>query len=515
MIGINKLTNPKVLAILITIFFAFNSIYTASASQHIDYNEDVNRDVFDDFDWENGIPDTNVLDSLDLNGNADYDSDVGQFLSDNENDYSKVWDPWVSKAAIHAVATTEDGDKLALAGGYLYDNQIHLYQWNYQTYMYDLVWEIGGGIFQSDVTSLAFADTDYNNLTEIIAGGEDGVLYVFEQRHIYDPVTNMENMYDLVWKSPRLGRIFDVMVYDTDGDYRQDIIVGTGDTVRWYEYDTHGNYPFSEEHWIEFREVFSYKLPSYVTALGVSDVNSNGLKEVAAGTRSGKIYLLENNGTSLKINNYWYPIIQDNSYRYLWDSGTIIRRPISDMVGGDLDQDGQNELMIAVQGQGAYVLDTIDGVYGVYRLQRDFAKWETNPVEIYPLDVYTDAMINSSSWFNNTDLTKLQSNVYYQNATSFWPEPLNYTEYGNFIIYPYSSYSVMNQQPQPDGRYTTFWAGKITAFYNTAWAVYDWGNDEEAAGNGISSLPDMKIHVESINVDASQLNISISQDNVN
>ncbi|MHA2249336.1 MAG: outer membrane protein assembly factor BamB family protein [Candidatus Kariarchaeaceae archaeon] len=512
--GKSVFTNPKILSIVIAILFVFTTISTAQANN---ITKEYNREVFDDFDWENGIPDISSVDVENLDPNSAYpeDVDVGQFLSDNDNTYNQVWDPWVSKAAIHAVATTEDGDMLALAGGYLYDNQVHLYRWNNLENRYDLVWEIGGGIFQSDVTSLAFADSDYNNLTEIVAGGEDGVLYVFEQRHIYDPFTNMENQFDLVWKSPRLGRIFDVMVYDSDGDYRQDIIVGTGDTVRWYEYDTHGNYPFSEEHWIEFREVFSLQLPSQVTALGISDVNSNGLKEVATGTRSGAVHLLENNGTTLLINGHPYPIIQDNSYRNIWNSGNIVRRPISDMAGGDLDGDGEMELMIAVQGQGAYVLDTIDGTYGLFRIQREFQSWEANPIEMYPLDVYTDAMTNSSSMLNETMyLPVIEHNVYYDNGTRY-PEPLDYDTYGNFIIYPYSSYSVMNQKPQPDSRYTVFDNNIANSENDRAWAEYDWGNDEEATGNGIPSIPEMIIHVEAKSVAADQLNISISADNIN
>ncbi|KKL49234.1 hypothetical protein LCGC14_2317540, partial [marine sediment metagenome] len=411
-IGKNKLTNPKLLTLAISLLFLFTTISTV---QGLPQHETYNRDEFDDWDWENGIPDISDVDVSDLDPNSAYpeDFDVGQFLSDNDNAYQQVWDPWVSKAAIHAVATTDDGDMMALAGGYLYDNQIHLYRWNLLEDRYDLVWEIGGGIFQSDVTSLAFADVDYNNLTEIIAGGEDGILYVFEQRHIYDPYTNMENMFDLVYKSPsRLGRIFDVIVYDVDQDFRQDIIVGTGDTVRWYEYDTHGNYPFGEDHFITFREVFTMKMPSQVTALGISDVNSNGLKEVATGLRNGEIHLLENDGETLWVNGEPYPIIQDNAYRDIWNSGNVVRRPISDMEGADLDGDGEMELMIAIQGQGAYILDTIDGTFGLFRVQREFQKWETNPVEIYPLDVYTDAMINSSSWFNNTELPSTQ-NVYW------------------------------------------------------------------------------------------------------
>ncbi|MHA2090706.1 MAG: hypothetical protein ACW98K_07590, partial [Candidatus Kariarchaeaceae archaeon] len=128
--------------------------------------------------------------------------------------------------------------------------------------------------------------------------------------------------------------------------------------------------------------------------------------------------------------------------------------------------------------------------------------------------MYTDAMINSSSWFNNTELGSTQ-NVYWDgNNGSRFHEPLNYTRWGNFAIYPYSSYSVMNQQSQPDGRYTTFDATILSNWWGSAWAVYDWGNDEEAAGNGIPSIPEMKVYVEDTTVAADQINVSISADNV-
>ena len=56
--------------------------------------------------------------------------------------------------------------------------------------------------------------------------------------------------------------------------------VGTGDTIRHYEYDTHGSYPFGPDHWIEYREVFSYQMPDQITALGTADVDYDGLPEV-------------------------------------------------------------------------------------------------------------------------------------------------------------------------------------------------------------------------------------------
>ncbi len=467
-------------------------------------NDETQTNPVPQADWKDGIDDS-PPEFIDPNAGYAEDQNMGDLLSDNDNTAGKKWDPWLTKAAIHAIATTDDGDMMALAGGFLYDNQIHLYRWNYQTDQYDLVSEIGGGIFRSDVMSLDFADVDYNNLTEIIAGGEDGRFYVFEQRHLYDPYTNSENTFDLVYESPRLGRVFDIIVADTDKDYRQDIIVGTGNTVRWYEYDTHGSYPFGEDHFITFREVFNYTMPSQVTALGISDVDYDGLPEVAVGMRSGEIQLLENDGTTLMINGYPYPITQDNKYRFEWSSGTLIQRDISDISGGDIDDDNHAELMIAVQGQGAYVLDNIDGNIAPFRIERPFASWESNLTAFYSLDIFTDSMVNSSSWFNNTDLPLNQANVYQtNNGTTI--EPLNYT-LAHFEVYPFNSFAVR----VPDQRYTTFDAGKIPG--KSAWAIFDFGNDEEAAGNGAPTVPELEIYIKKGTGAGATLELSISEDN--
>ena len=501
---INRNNIKRILSMMIGLLFIMSTLSTAGGLNTIHnpvQDPQISTDQFESHDNANGI-DSNFGT---VNSDAQYNqsTDLGAFLGDNAQEYTKKWDPWLTKAGINAIATTDDGDMMALASGYLYDNQIHLYRWNQETDQYDLVWEVGGGVFKSDVTSLAFADTDYNNLTEIIAGSEDGHLYVFEQRHLYDPYTNMENQFDLVWTSPRLGRIFSVIVDDTDMDFRKDIIVGTGDTVRWFEYDTHGSYPFGKDHWIKYREVFSYQVPSQVTALAITDLKYNGLKEVAVGMRSGEIQLLENNGTSLLINGYPYPIAQDNSYRLIWSNGNLIQRSISDMSGGDLDGDGQVELIVAVQGAGAYVLDSVNGEIVNYRLQRPFTSWESNPNEIYPLDNYADTMLNSSSISNGALVTN--PNVWFNNDTAGkYGEPLNYSA-AHYVVYPYSSASAM----KPDGRVTQFDA---TSMY--AWATYDMGNDEEGAGNGVPSAWDLSLQTTTNSSNAA-LEVSISVDGTN
>ncbi|MHA2502206.1 MAG: hypothetical protein ACXAE3_05005, partial [Candidatus Kariarchaeaceae archaeon] len=459
--------------------------------------------------------------------------DLGNILDDHNNTYGQVWDPWLTRAAIHAVAS--EGDWLALASGYLYDNQVHLYRWNPEVDQYDLVWEVGGGIFASDVLTLAFGDTNHNNLVEIIAGGEDGRFYVFEQKHIYDPVTNTENQFELVYTSERLGRIFDLVVEDVDGDYKEDIIVGTLETVRFFEYSDHSGYPFNEEHWIEFEESYSISvtdaLVNYtgidnlyaITALEVADTNSNGLWEVVIGTRAGTVFLLENNGTVLDINGSPFPFMRDDNYQFIWDSGNSIQRAITDFAGGDLDRDGYKEILMVVQGMGAYVLDNIEGEFGTYRIQRDYDGWESDPAGAYPLDQHIDWILNSSTLasvdgsiadFNPDNFTYIPEvdwNVYLEysgsNATTHgtYPEPLNNAaSSGMPEVFPYRTAMA---QPSDD-IYTTF-----DGTSEDAWAILDWGLHEEAAGNGIGTLWDFSVKTKNLfNPSAVGMTLSLSQD---
>jgi hypothetical protein len=492
---INKI--KMILGISLLLFIAMSPFIQIVISPVLIERTDSDSNTIDTFDSNNQsdllqkllsqeFPPSSEVNSSLLHENATYPEDfnVGSFLSNNENNYVEKWDPWLTKAAIHDIATKDDGDMIALAGGYLYDNEVHVYRWNYVEDRYDKVWDVGDGVFQSDVTSLAFSDVDYNNLTELIAGCADGRLYVFEQRHIYDPVTHMENQFDLVWKSPRLGRVWDVMVEDTDKDYKPDIIVGTGDTVRFYEYYHHSGYPFATDHWIEFEEVFSYTVNSPITALAASDIDYDGLPEVVIGTYSGKITLLENAGTSLLINGYPYPITNDNHYYNMWSSGNLVRRRITSMSGGNLDVDGVVEILVVAQGQGAYVLDSVkvgnDWIPQLFRLNRDYESWENDPAESYPLDNWIDYMVNSSG--------PEFGNVLYDNDTTgveWFVEPLNYSD-GYFVVYPYNT--AMSQDENYNGYLDQ--ETLLNGTENEAWAILDFGYHEEASGNGMYGVPD-------------------------
>ncbi|MHA1911967.1 MAG: FG-GAP-like repeat-containing protein, partial [Candidatus Kariarchaeaceae archaeon] len=246
-------------------------------------------------------------------------SDYLDYISDTPNDYHKIWEPWLTKAGVHAVAVSDDNEFLAVVGGYLADDEIHIYRWNAEEKTYDKVWDAGDGIIQGDIRAAAFGDTDYNDFLEIIIASSDGHIYVFEQRHIFDPITNTENQFELVWKSPAMAPVWGLTIKDLDKDYRPDIIAGSWDgKVHIFEWLHHGNYPFSGEHWIEYEEVWTSEyLGSQITSLVSGDVNYNGLPDFVVGTRNGTTHIFENDGEVLMVNGAPFPLCNDNHYEHI------------------------------------------------------------------------------------------------------------------------------------------------------------------------------------------------------
>jgi hypothetical protein len=332
------------------------------------------------------------------------DFDLMSYLNDNPNEYQKVWEPWLTKAAVHAIATSEDGDFLAVGGGYLYDNEIHIYRWNLETREYDKVWDSSDGIIKGDVLSLAFGDTDNNKFMDIVAGSADGHIYVFEQRHIYDPYTRTENQFEHVWTSPKLRPVFSVLVEDTDKDGVLDILAGSWDgKVRAYEYSRHSGYPFSTEHWIDYEEVWSSGdiILDKVTAITTADTNYNGLPEIIAGTRNGSIYIFENDGAVLYVEGVPFPLTNDNSYVLNFTISGHVWKPILSLDSGDLDGDSDDEIVAVAAGQGAYVLDYMVSGYRLNKLTRPLESWElgAGPLAGYPLNYYVNDMVSAKSVF--------------------------------------------------------------------------------------------------------------------
>ncbi len=444
-----------------------------------------------------------ALESQHTDPGIDQSVDIGLVLQDMENTYTEVFEPWKSKAAIHALSYHDESGFLALAGGYLYDNSIHIYRLNQVTKTFDKVWTIGSEVIQMDIVGLSWGDTDLNDFLEIAAASTDGHVYLFEQRHIYDPYTSTENMFDLVWTSPSSLRAYDVEIADTDHDYRDDIIIAGWDgKVRNYEYSNHSGYPFTEDHWIEFEEVWNSgeSITGLPTTLATGDTNNNGLPEIIVGTREGVVYVFENDGLTIMINGEPFPLIHDNHYTLNWTSGTYTWTPIISMETGELDDEDGDEIALVAQGQGVYILDwdAIEKDFKYRRVFREWEEWQTNPISPWRLDSYADRVVSASN------VTYLLANG------THIPEPITYTYLGGGVFdpdaecYPYNT----GMASAVDNHYTTFDAASVPA----AEAVVDFGMDEEGTGSG-NQNHDVEMKFESSITSAllSEVNISISQ----
>lgn len=424
------------------------------------------------------------------------DKDIGLVLGDRMNDYRVTYEPWKSKAAIHAIAYDEGTGFLALGGGYLYDNQVHIFRLNTETKLWDKVWDTGDGIFGSDVMALDFGDTDLNDFIEIVAGCADGHVYVFEQRHIYDPYANTENQFDHVWTSPNMFRVFDVKVDDIDRDYRPDIIAGGWDgKIHIFEYSNHSGYPFTEEHWITYDEVSTLEVGKNerIYSIETGDTNYNGLPEIICGTREGTVYVFENDGLVMMINGQPFPLINDNNYYLNWSSENYTWTPILSMSVGELDGTPGDEIALVAQGQGVFTLDwnELRGTYDYEKVYRDYEEWET--FGFWQLDFYVDRVVEAN-------------NVTYHdpvNASLHVDEPIQYEwneGLGIFLpdasVYPYNSGMAgpNTLQSGADGNFSTF--DSSIAGVSNCTAVLDFGQDEEGTG-GANDRADVMIYFKS------------------
>ncbi|MDF1537714.1 MAG: FG-GAP-like repeat-containing protein [Candidatus Thorarchaeota archaeon] len=434
---------------------------------------------------------------------ADYD--LGLVLGDRDNDFKVMYEPWRSKAAIHAIAYDEPTGFLALGGGYLYDNEVHLFRLNVETNNFDKVWDTGDSLFQSDVMSIAFGDTDLNDFIEIVAGCADGHVYVFEQRHLYDPYANTENQFDHVWTSPDMFRAFSVIVEDIDRDYRPDIIAGGWDgKVHIYEYDNHSGYPFVEEHWITYDEVATLDVGDKVYSLAAGDINANGLPDLVVGTRDGTVRVFQNDGITLWVNGYPFPLIYDNHYSLNWTSENYTWSPIMSMEIGELDGDAGDEIALVAQGQGVFTLDwdSAEGTFSYNKVYKDYKEWET--FGFWGLDYTVDSVVEA--W-----------NVTYHdpiNASINVPEPIDYVWGGSYFlpnasVYPYNT----GMAGIPDGNFSTFDASDPSV--DNATAIVDFGLDEEGTGSA-NSDPDVLVKFPGLFIIGADLspyfNFSVSQD---
>ena len=333
-----------------------------------------------------------------------------QTLRDNINDYDQVWEPWITKAAVHKSAVSDSGDLLVVAGGYLLDTSLHIYRWDYYQRKYVKAFEAGAGVINGDVYDLALGDTDNNRLMEVAAASADGHVYLFEQNHIYDPNTNLESKFDLVWKSgvELTKQASTVDIFDADLDSLPDVIVGSYDKkIHMYEYYNHTGYPFaSVEHKIDLAEKYvSPELDDVILSLASGDFNNNGLPDFIVGTRSGSVYIFENAGLVVDVRGTPTLLPWDNNYKIIANFSSLNKPlwyPVTKIETGPIDSKPGDEAILLVWGQGTYMVSYSfsEGFY-FEQLIYPFQDWETKLP--YSLDNFADWIQKGSTqnvWHN-------------------------------------------------------------------------------------------------------------------
>lgn len=427
-------------------------------------------------------------------------------LRDNDNSYKQVWTPWLSRAAVHVAKVSDDGEFFVIGGGYLLDTELHIYRWNSDERSYIKVWEAGSGILNRDVYDVAFGDSDNNNLIEIAAACADGRVYLFEQAHISDPIANLENRFDFVWKSDNFFQATAVEFHDLDLDGIQDLVVGAWDKkVHVFEYTDHSGYPFDVEHWIELTERWnSTELDDKIQSLGVGDFNNNGLPDIIVGTLSGSVYIFENNGVVMAPHGIEFPFPQDNSYRLEWNNSGLyqpIWNPIGQIATGDLDGINGTDAVLLAWGQGAWTLHYDERGYYLDQLIQEFEGWQMQGA--YPLDNFADWMVRDAA---------MNWQVYTQDISgSKYPEPWDFDTQN--ALDPFSNSAVTGPPLSNHAIFTVF---AVNSTHTNATGTWNLGVGEELASNG-NSDPDLYIIFDDSEtvVQPDEWNVSVGNNLVN
>jgi len=391
--------------------------------------------------------------------------------STNRTAYQKIWEPNIAQAAIHAVAVSGDKLILATAGGYLKDNEIHIYTYDYTYKTVSHVTDLGDGIIQSDVQSLAIDDLDGNGYYEIVAGSSDGHIYVFEQTTTYFVLSSTP--FVLTWISPEdFVRVWSLTTDDLDGDGKKEIIAGCWDNeIRVFEYLTRGGFPWTTGHWQNYTEVWSSgnatKDKLYTIATG--DTDNDGFREIITGDRSGTIYIFENGRKEI---DQPYPYHYDNEYVLIWNFTIPFSGALENLKVKNLDYDTNDEIAVSSYGRGVYFIDYSDSLgYTYSKIFKPLESWESNG--FWPLDPYVDRLMTNYS-----------------------------TNVNDTAVFPYNT----SMASSPDGN---------TAYFNvtstrTATAVVDFGKDQEITFDGNSSTPDLYIWVVAFAIDEYPLPVNSS-----
>lgn len=127
------------------------------------------------------------------------------------------------------------------------------------------------------------ADVDLDGAKDIFIGTDEGVLFVYNR--------SGELLLKYTATSDLVGGIVAVYVSSFNETLNRYIIIGTnGGIIGFF------NTKSSKAEWIA-------RLSKSVESIDVSDINSDGLKEILVGSQDGDIYVYDNSG----INEWYYP----------------------------------------------------------------------------------------------------------------------------------------------------------------------------------------------------------------
>ncbi|MFW9928320.1 MAG: hypothetical protein ACFFD1_02925 [Candidatus Thorarchaeota archaeon] len=447
------------------------SSFEEEASDQDQYDSNIDYEtLFNEWDKKNKI-NSDFKENFAINGYQSLNfSQIPQgpsilpLLSDNQNEYLDTWSPWTTKGSRHIVKISPDGDFLVTAGGYLLDNTIHIYRWDNYKREYVKTWEAGSEEISGDVYDLSFGDSDNNNLIEVAAASADGHVYLFEQAHVKDPITNLESRLDLVWTSDSFKQqVTSVEFFDADLDKKTDLIVGSWNKkVTLFEHLSSSDYPFTGEHTKVLRETWtSPELDSQVQSIGTGDFDGNGLPEFVVSTFTGSVYVFENEGVGIDIGNGEYALIPYNDhYKLKWNSTGNFRpiwNPIICSETGYFEEIQRSIAVLIAWGQGSWILQwTQEKGYFLEQLLRPILEWEGRG--IYPIDVWADFLV-----------ADLSENIY-QNDTLVLEGVFGFPNIAKNS----------GGTGSPDQRYSRFVSNET----DPAIGVWDMGSTEAIAANG-------------------------------
>ncbi|MFW9798454.1 MAG: 6-bladed beta-propeller, partial [Candidatus Thorarchaeota archaeon] len=334
-----------------------------------------------------GIDTEEILNNMLLNG-TDFNL---------TNDYRKIWEPNNIRGSTHAVATTEDGEYMATAGGYLNDREVHIYRWWEDLKQYWPIWDAGDTEIMSDVMDVDFMDADNDNRLEVVAGSQDGRIYVFEQVGEQDEpfgVLSSAHIWELVWDSGRVldRQVWSVMAYDIDHDSHDEIIAGVwDDKVHVFDFVDAEAYPYClDDNWFIFEHVWDSgdAISGRVNDIAVVDSDNDTHYEIVAGSQDHKVYLFESCDCFI------------HEYELIWDSGDTIYAPINSVAASqDLDDDKFGEIVVSAYGLGVYIFEFTGEDYEVRKINRDIMSWEKGISETtgvytgYEADIWGDRKV--------------------------------------------------------------------------------------------------------------------------